>query len=139
MNPVSWSFTTTPNQTPSTFVALTPVRLLDTRTGNGLPDAFSAGQPRSFAVAGRGGVPANAIAVSGNLTVTGQTAPGYVYLGPETTATPGSSTLNFPLADTRANGLTVALAGNGSLSATYLAAPGASTALIFDVTGYFVP
>ena len=43
----------------ATFTALTPARLLDTRSGinNGLTGAFSANVPRSFQVTGRGGVP----------------------------------------------------------------------------------
>jgi hypothetical protein len=37
--------------------------------------------------------------------------------------------------------VTVALSGTGTLSATYMgeAGPSATTHLIFDVTGYFVP
>jgi len=62
-----------------------------------------------------------------------------VYLGPNPVASPTSSTLNFPLWDNRANGVTVALAGDGSLSATYISGTGGSTHLVFDVTGYFVP
>src|SRR3990170_4567256 len=127
-----------PDGSGATYVALSPARLLDTRVGNGLSGAFSAGVARTFQVTGRGGVPANAIAVSGNLTVTGQTAAGYVYLGPLPTPSPSSSTLNFPLGDDRANAVTVALSPTGSLSATYAAAAG-STQLVFDVTGYFVP
>jgi PKD repeat protein len=124
---------------PGTYVPLTPARVLDTRVGTGLSGVFSSGAPRTFAVSGRGGVPAGAVAVTGNLTVTQQTAPGYVYLGPNPVASPTSSTLNFPLWDNRANGVTVALAGDGSLSATYISGTGGSTHLVFDVTGYFVP
>jgi len=123
---------------PSTYVPLTPTRLLDTRFGNGLSGPFSAGVPRTVQISGRGGVPANATAVTGNLTVTGQTAAGYVYLGPESTATPPTSTLNFPAGDTRANGVTVALGPTGILGATFGGPGGASTHLVFDVTGYFV-
>ncbi len=121
----------------ATFVPLSPFRLLDTRFGNGLSGPFSAQSPRTFQVHGRGGVPASAVAVTGNLTVTGQTASGYAYLGPDPLANPPSSTLNFPWGDTRANGLTVALGAGGVLSGTYGYA--GSTALIFDVTGYFRP
>jgi subtilisin family serine protease len=121
----------------ATFVPLPPARLLDTRVGNGLAGAFSAGVPRTFQVTGRGGVPADAVAVTGNLTVTEQSQIGFVYLGPEPVASPTSSTLNFPLADNRANGVTVALGLTGSLSATYAAVGGGSTHLVFDVTGYF--
>jgi hypothetical protein len=51
---------------------------------------------------------------------------------------PTSSTLNFPVGDNRANGVTVALGAGGTLSATYVAATAGPTAqVIFDVTGYF--
>ncbi len=123
------------------YVPITPTRLLDTRSGNGLLAPFSAGTPRSFAVAGRGGVSAQAVALTGNLTVTAQTAGGWVFQGPDALAMPAvtSSTINFPLADDRANGVAVALASDGSLSATYGAPGGSTVQLIFDVTGYFIP
>jgi hypothetical protein len=92
-------------------------------------------------VAGRGGVPLNAIGITGNLTVTQQTAAGFAFLGPVATNTPTSSTINFPVGDTRANGVTVPLGGSGTLSATYgtnvSSITGATTDLILDVTGYF--
>jgi hypothetical protein len=122
----------------ASFAPLNPARLLDTRVGNGLGGKFVSGTPRSFQVAGRGGVPANAVAVTGNLTVTGQSTSGYVFLGPSATSTPTSSTLNVPLGDTRANGVTVKLSGSGKLGAVYVGRPGSTTHLIFDVTGYFV-
>ena len=110
--------------------------MLDTRFGNGLAGKFSAGVPRTFQVTGRGGVPANATAVTGNLSVTNQSTAGYLFLGPDPIASPTSSTLNFPLGDSRANGVTVALGAGGTLSATL--APFGTTDLIFDVTRYFV-
>jgi hypothetical protein len=76
--------------------------------------------------------------VTGNLTVTDQTSAGYLYLGPNATNDPTSSSLNFPKGDDRANGVTVALDGGGGLSVTYVASTGsATTDVIFDVTGYF--
>jgi serine protease inhibitor ecotin len=135
-----WLGTAIPDPaTGATFVPLPPARLLDTRSGNGLNGVFSAYTPRTFQVTGQGGVPSDAVAVTGNLTVTEQTKAGYVYLGPNPLANPPSSTLNFPLGDNRANGVTVALGGAGTLSATYAAVGGGSTHLVFDVTGYFVP
>jgi len=71
--------------------------------------------------------------------VTQQTALGYLYIGPNATNNPTSSTLNFPLGDDRANAVTVALGGGGTLSVTYVAVPGATAQVIFDVTGYFTP
>ena len=124
----------------ATYVPLTPARLLDSRNGTGLSGAFASHVARTFAVTGHGGVPSNAIAVTGNLTVTAQTGLGFLYLGPVAMNDPTSSTLNFPLADDRANGVTVALSGTGTLSATYASPVGGATAqVLFDVTGYFVP
>ena len=130
-----------PDASGATYVSLTPARLLDTRVGNGLSGTFSSTVARTFAVTGRGGVPANAVAVTGNLTVTGQTSPGFVALTPDPTNNPTTSTLNFPLGDNRANGVTVALSATGTLSATYVGegGPSSTTHLVFDVTGYFVP
>ena len=123
----------------ATYHALNPTRLLDTRSANGLSGAFASHAARGFQVTGRGGVPANAVAVTGNLTVTGQTAAGYLFVGPVATDNPTSSTLNFPSGDTRANGVTVALGAGGTVSITYGSAIGRTTNVIFDVTGYFTP
>ena len=85
-------------------------------------------------------MPTNATAVTGNLTVTGQTGPGYLYVGPAPANNPTSSTLNFPLGDDRANAVTVALGTGGTLSITLVTSTAGKTAnAIFDVTGYFVP
>jgi hypothetical protein len=132
----------TPDTSGATYHALTPARLLDSRDGYwiGLAGAFSSHVARTFAVAGLAGIPANAIAVTGNLTVTGQTAAGYLYLGPVAMNDPTNSTLNFPVGDDRANGITVALGAGGTLSATYAAPTAGPTAqVVFDVTGYFTP
>jgi hypothetical protein len=129
----------------STFVGLTPTRILDTRIGLGLSGKLVAGFPRTFKVSGDLGgtlgtvVPSSAVAVVGNVTVTGANSAGYVYLGPDFTSTPRSSTLNFPAGDDRANGVTVPLDSNGSLSAVFMGTPGRSTHLIFDITGYYLP
>jgi hypothetical protein len=130
----------TPDTSGATFVALTPARLLDTRNGTGLGGVFDSHAARTFQVTGRGGVPSNATGITGNLTVTGQTSGGYLYAGPTATDNPTSSTLNFPVGDDRANAVTVALGGGGTLSVTYVgSAAGSSAQAIFDVTGYFVP
>ena len=127
----------TPDLTGGTFVPLTPTRLLDTRSATGLSGPFSSHVARALQVAG-GVVPANATAVTGNLTVTQQTSLGFLFMGPIPANNPTSSTLNFPVGDDRANAVTVALGGGGTLSVTY-AAPvlGPTAQVIFDVTGYF--
>ena len=84
-------------------------------------------------------VPASAVAVTGNLTVTGQTRAGWLTVTPTADVHPPTSTLNFPVRDNRANGIAVALAG-GSLSVVYNGATSTDTThAIFDVTGYFTP
>ena len=123
----------------STYTPLTPTRLLDTRNGTGLSGPFSSHVARTLMVNG-GIVPVNAVAVTGNLTVTGQTSPGYLYIGPTAVNNPTSSTLNFPVGDDRANGVTVSLSAPGIVGITFVASAGAATAhVVFDVTGYFTP
>jgi len=127
---------------PTTYHPMTPVRVLDTRNGTGgLSGPFTNHVARTFTVTGgSSGVPSNATAVTGNLTVTGQTSSGYLFIGPVATNNPGSSTLNFPVGDDRANAVTVALGAGGSLSITFVApSNGPSVNAIFDVTGYFTP
>jgi hypothetical protein len=133
----------TPDTSGATYHALTPTRLLDTRYGTGLSGVFDSHVARTFTVSGGASlVPAAAIAVTGNLTVTGQITGGYLYIGPDLTNNPTSSTLNFPVGDDRANGVTVALnrtnPASGTLSVTYVASTTGTAHVIFDVTGYFI-
>ena len=130
----------TPDASGATYHALTPSRILDSRDHTGGLGIFSSHGAQTFLVRGVGGVPASATAVTGNLTVTGQSSAGFLYIGPVGMANPTSSTLNFPLGDDRANAVTVALGGGGTLSVTYAAATlGPTAQVIFDVTGYFTP
>ena len=89
-------------------------------------------------VVGSGGVAGDAVALTGNLTVVGQTRRGYASLTPTPVAAPGTSTVNFPAGQARANGVITRLdPGTGQVSLTYKAARGATTHLLLDVTGYF--
>ena len=56
------------------FIALTPARILDTRTTTP-PSPVRAGADRAVAVGGRGGVPAGAAAAVLSVTGTGASAP----------------------------------------------------------------
>jgi outer membrane protein assembly factor BamB/uncharacterized membrane protein YoaK (UPF0700 family) len=124
----------------ATYHALTPTRILDSRDHTGGLGTFSSHVAQTFTVTGHGGVPSGAIAVTGNLTVTQQTSAGFLYIGPVAMNNPTSSTLNFPVNDDRANAVTVALSGTGTLSVTYAASTlGPTAQVIFDVTGYFTP
>ena len=139
------------NQAAATFHASDPARVLDSRptgsghTNIGLAGKFHAGAVRTFRVSGVVGVgaskvavPTNATAVTGNLTIVGETADGLVALGPSMTPTGDVTTINFIVGDTRANNVTLGLGPNGTLSAVYRSAA-ATLDLIFDVTGYFTP
>ncbi len=131
----------------ATYIPLIPNRLVDSRAGTrlGLSASLRSGVPASFKVTDRWtsdasrNVPANAIAVTANLTVTSQSSKGYLALTPQNPGgTPSTSTLNFPKGDNRANALTIPL-GGGNLWVTFVGTAGATADVIFDVTGYFVP
>ena len=119
------------------YTPVPPVRLLDSRTGNGLSGYFTSMAPRGFSVRGRGGIPSEAKAVTGNLTVTAQTALGYGFMAATASSEPTSSTLNFPKGDNRANGVTLSLSSGGGLQVVYAAAAGAKTHFVVDISGYF--
>jgi serine protease inhibitor ecotin len=124
----------------STYVPLTPKRILDTRDGTGgLSGPFSSRVPRTFTVVGAdSGVPAGAMGVTGILTVTQSGGPGFIYIGPAAVTDPTSSSMNFPAYDDRANSVNVMLGSNGSLSITYASsATGATAQILFDITGYY--
>jgi hypothetical protein len=129
---------------PSSYVPWGPIRILDTRNLGG--SKLSANTPFSFQVTGMGLIPTQGTAgagtlitaVTGNLTVTNPTASWAVYLGPAAVASPGSSMLNFNAGQTTAVGVTVQLSATGKLWATYMGPVGATTDLVFDVTGYFI-
>ncbi len=58
---------------------------------------------------------------------------------PVVAGNPPTFSLNFPRGDIRATGVTVTVGPGGTLSAVFVGAHGATTGLLFDVTGYFVP
>ena len=132
--------------TGATYFPVAPSRLVDSRAGTrlGLSASLVSGTPAQFVVVNRSAdpllnVPANAVAVTGNLTVTNQGSKGYLTLTPaKPVGTPSTSTLNFPTGDNRANALTIPLR-DGKLWVTFVGSPGARADVVFDVTGYFVP
>ena len=81
----------------TTYVPVTPVRVLDSRVGIGLSGKFtsksSPGPGRSPASAA---IPAGAVAVTGNVTVTQQEAAGFVAVTPTATNTPPSLDAQLP-------------------------------------------
>lgn len=131
----------TTTRTAMQYTAIPPVRILDTRKGVGLLGQCRSHLARKFAVAGVSSIPANAVAVNGNLTATQQTSPGYLALGPDPQNDPTTSSCQVQPTGDADNGIAgVALAVDGTLALTF-AAPtlGPTAHAIFDVTGYFTP
>ncbi len=123
------------------FGALSPARLLDTRTGIGAPaTALAPGATLDLAVAGHGGVPAvnngfgYAAAVL-NLAAVNPTATGFITAWADDATRPATSNLNLAVGQTIAN-LAVVPMGSGGGVKIY---NGSSqpVELIADVSGYF--
>jgi hypothetical protein len=124
----------------STFVGVTPARILDTRDGTG---GFTApvGPNAKIAVmvANQGGVPpmnssTPPTAVVLNVTVTGPTTPSYLTVWPDLASQPLASDLNFVRGQTIPNLVVVKIGANGMVD-FYNA--GGSTHVIADVVGWF--
>jgi hypothetical protein len=117
------------------FYAVTPCRVLDTRSGANGP-ALSGGDTRTIVVGGACGVPAGASAASLNVTVVSATTAGDLRLFPAGVALPLVSTINYAGGQTRANNAITALSSAGLLSVACAQATG-TVDLIVDVNGYF--
>jgi hypothetical protein len=117
------------------FYTLEPCRVLDTRPSQTL----SSGVPLIFPVAGTCGVPADAKAVSLNVTVFAPSASGNLRLYPGDGSVPATSTLNFQTGLNRANNTFMPLAsnGDGTLGAAAFLGGGGTVDLILDVNGYY--
>jgi hypothetical protein len=117
----------------TTYVPVGPYRRFDTRNGS----IMAASSTRCWQLGGIGdGVPANATAVSVNLTVVNPSAAGHVTLYPNDASdptVPATSTLNHAAGQTLGNGAIVALGDSAELCAHTLA----QTHLILDVNGTF--
>lgn len=119
-----------------TFAALTPVRLLDTRTGNG-GSAPGAGGTVALVVSGRGGVPwIGVAAVVLTVTAVVPKAAGYVVAYAAGTPRPTASNLNFSAGQTVANLVVVPVGAGGIVDLTN--GSSTTTNLLADVSGYYL-
>lgn len=123
---------------PGAFVSVDPVRLLDTREGNGAPQsAVARSATVGLQVAGRGGVPASGVAaVVSNITATQPAASGHLTVYPSGTAQPNASNLNFTTGQTIPNLTTVKIGADGKIALTNNS--GGSVHLIADIAGYYL-
>jgi hypothetical protein len=116
----------------STFVAVAPDRMLDTRTQGG---AIAAGTSRSLQVAGGAyGVPVGAAGVVVNVTITDPTAASYLTVYPAGQSAPTASNLNFVANQTVPNLVTVKLGPGGGINFYNSAG---NVEVIADLEGYF--
>jgi len=130
---------TVPVQGGGKFTAVTPTRILDTRsTGasagvGGYLTPFGAGTSRQVSVAGNGGVPGGATAAVINITVVGGTSGGYLTGWAFPDAQPATSSTNWAAGQTRASTMVVPIGDYGLIN-IYTSQ---STNVIIDVFGYF--
>ena len=124
----------------STYTAINPARLLDTRKGFPTIDGAQAGTGAAAAesvtavqIVGRAGIPISTAAAVLNVTVTEPGAPGYATVYPCGTTPPTASNLNYTPGQTIPN-LAIAKIGSGGSVCVYSQSP---THLVVDVLGYF--
>ncbi len=121
----------------SRFVAVDPVRVLDTRIAVPAGARFvAAGSSMTLQIASVAGVPADASAVALNLTATESATAGHLTVWPAGTSMPEVSSLNLTGGgQTRANLVITPLSASGAIQ--LFSSGGAH--LVADVAGYFLP
>ncbi len=132
-----WFAAPVPVPTRSTYVGISPIRILDTRTGTGTSGIgrLGPGGTIELTVAGVAGVPASGVtSVVLNVAVTEPTGPeSFLTLFPTGTARPVASNLNFVAGETVPN-LVIVRVQNGKVS---LYNNLGSTHVVADVQGWF--
>ena len=124
-----------PPPRPGGFTAVTPARVLDTRTGVGAPPVkVGPGQSIDLQVTGTAGVPATGVsAVALNVTVTEPTALGYLTVYPTGATRPVASNANFVAGQTVANAVVIKVGAGGKVA---LFNSSGTSHLIADVAGW---
>ncbi|MFF3863987.1 hypothetical protein [Streptomyces sp. NPDC002209] len=125
----------TTDGTGSTYKPITPTRLMDTRSGLGVPKAkVGQGGTATLQVTGTAGIPAAGVtAVVLNVTATDPTTGSYVSVYPNGTTRTSASNLNFTAGQTIPN-LVIVPVVNGKVSFYNNAG---SVDLIADIAGYY--
>jgi hypothetical protein len=126
---------------PMTFIALTPCRVMDTRTGQGFTGAF--GPPSLAAYASRSipmptsttcSIPSNAGAYSLNITVVPPGPLSFLSVWPAGAAYPNVSTLNDPVSGGVVANAAIVVAGTSGAIQMVASNP---TDVIIDINGYY--
>ncbi len=116
------------------YTGLTPVRVLDTRTGIGSAGAFGGGEAREVQVAGTAGVPLGADAVIVNLTAESASEPTHLVAWTPGQPVPDVSHLNIGPQRTVANLMIVRPDTDGDLA---LRNNSGAVQVLMDVVGWF--
>jgi hypothetical protein len=119
----------------SLFTAVSPVRLLDTRSPIEGAARLAANSIVRVDVGGRGGVAADAVAAVLNVVAVRPSSPGYLTVFPCGPTVPDVSVLNFGAAQTVANSTIATLDASGDVCVF----SAADTDVIVDVTGWLGP
>ena len=115
------------------YQSLSPVRLVDTRTGLGAPpEKVPAGGTLTVAVTGQG-IGADAAAVVLNVTATEPEGPGYLTVYPCGAARPVASNVNYDVGQNVPNLVTAAVGADGTVCIFSLTA----THVVVDANGWF--
>jgi hypothetical protein len=126
-------------QAATDFYTVTPCRVVDTRNANGPlggPE-LSAGQARTFTVAGNCGIPADAKSVAINVTAIAPALDGNIQIYPGNAFPLGTSTLNFSAGDNLANNAVLLLATNGTGTLGVKNGSSGVVDFLLDVVGYY--
>jgi hypothetical protein len=125
----------------TSFFPLAPCRVLDTRGPIGPlggPSLQPAGTPdRAFIVAGACGIPADAVAISVNMTVTDVAAGGFLSIYRGDGVPTATYSISFAPGRTRANNGILQLAFDGSGSVKVQNSARGTLDFILDVNGFF--
>jgi hypothetical protein len=125
---------------PLKYFTISPCRLIDTRRPAGTyggPALQGGGTQRDLPVGGQCGVPADASAISINMTVVLPTASGDLRAFPTGTPAPNSSVINFGTGQIRANNGILPIDGTPPASLTIQCDMSGSTQFLLDISGYF--
>src|SRR5712692_2179328 len=117
---------------PTVYTALTPQRILDTRTNSG---KLGPGGSVNLSIGGIY-VPANATSVVLNVTAVDESTAGFFTLYPTGGTTPNASNLNWVAGETVPNLVSVGLSPSGDV--TIFNGLGSADAVV-DLEGYFAP
>lgn len=141
------------------FVAITPQRVVDTRSGIGLTGPFTGGNSRRIDLTGvidvalAGGtkgsatvVPDEANAIVANVTVVRPTSTGYLSVRPgSASGVPSTSSVNVTsVGGQYPNAVTVAIPTSGSYAGAidlyfFADQPGGTADVLLDIVGYYLP